>query len=104
LSGRRSQGDRAVPIFEEAFGVPAGNVLRQVRLTPEARVSLGIGRWEHEEYTPEGDLVAIYESWLPASGGLTFVKYSPYGWVLSVSGRSPRLSPARAGVQPVKAA
>jgi hypothetical protein len=104
LSGRRNQGNRAVPIFEEAFGVPAGHVLRQVRPTPEARVSLGLGWWEHEEYDRAGDLVAIYESWLPAGGGLTFVKYSPYGWVLSVSGRSPRLSPARVRVQPAKAA
>jgi hypothetical protein len=40
----------------------------------------------------DGELVAIYESWRRREDGhLAFVKYSPYGWVLSVSGRSPRL-------------
>jgi hypothetical protein len=45
-------------------------------------------------------LVAVYESWARAGdggGGLAFVKYSPYGWVLSASGRSARVPapPAR---------
>jgi hypothetical protein len=45
-------------------------------------------------------LVAVYESWTQEGGddgGLAFVKYSPYGWVLSASGRSARVPapPAR---------
>jgi hypothetical protein len=50
---------------------------------------------EHEEHDTDGRLVAIYESWLRAAGDLAFVKYSPNGWVLSVSGRSPRLPPLK---------
>jgi hypothetical protein len=90
--------------FEEAFGVPAGHRLRQVH--PASRAQAGHGQagaeaqwWEHEEYDRDGSLVAVYESWAQEGGGagLAFVKYSPYGWVLSVSGRSARfpMSPTR---------
>jgi hypothetical protein len=91
--------------FEEAFGVPAGHRLRQVH--PASRAQAGHRQagaearwWEHEEYDRDGRLVAVYESWKRASdggAGLAFVKYSPHGWVLSVSGRSARfpMSPTR---------
>jgi hypothetical protein len=80
--------------FEEVFGIPAGHALRQVD-PPGGTVA---DRWEHEEHDCEGKLVAVYESWVRADGGLGFVKYSPNGWVLSVSGRSPRLLPRRVRV------
>ena len=50
----------------------------------------------------DGNLIAIYESWPREGGDLSFVKYSPYGWVLSLSGRSPRLPPLRTRVRLVK--
>ena len=33
-------------------------------------------------YDLDGRLVAAYESWPRADGGLAFTKYSPHGWVL----------------------
>jgi hypothetical protein len=90
--------------FETTFGVPAGHTLRQVGPAPGAEPGVGLGRWEHEEYDGDGRLVAVYESWPREGGGLGYVKYSPFGWVLSVSGRSTRLPPQRARVRPVKAA
>jgi hypothetical protein len=84
------QEDSRVSVFEEVFGVPAGHSLRRVASGPGD----GLGPWEHEEYDGEGRLVAVYES-RPRRGGdgLAFVKYSPHGWVLSLSGRSPRHPP-----------
>jgi hypothetical protein len=86
--------------FEDAFGVPAGHSLRLVRSASRGHVGRGragaeVRWWEHEEYDEHGRLVAVYESWTQerdggGGGGLAFVKYSPYGWVLSVSGRSAR--------------
>ena len=83
-------------VFEQVFGVPAGHSLRRVRPAPDGGAGDGPGPWEHEEYDPGGGLVAVYESRRRGDGGLAFVKYSPHGWVLSVSGRSPRLPPERA--------
>jgi hypothetical protein len=99
--------------FEDAFGVPAGHSLRLVRSAASPRV-WACGRagaearwWEHEEYDEHGRLVAVYESWTQerdgggGGRGLAFVKYSPYGWVLSVSGRSARLPPPRTIKRPL---
>jgi hypothetical protein len=83
---------RAVSDFEKTFNVPAGHSLLLVR-TGAAVGAAPI--WEHEERDTDGRLVAIYESWPRAAGGLAFVKYSPHGWVLSISGRSPRLPPLK---------
>jgi hypothetical protein len=84
--------------FEDAFGVPAGHRLRLVRSASGGHAGRGRAGaeapcWEHEEYDRDGRLIAVYESWARAGdgGGVAFVKYSPYGWVLSVSGRSARL-------------
>jgi hypothetical protein len=93
-----------VPDFAVVFGVPTGHTLRQVGPAPGAGPDVGLGRREHEEYDGDGRLVAVYESWSRGHGGLSYVQYSPYGWVLSVSGRSPRLLPPRARVRPVEAA
>ena len=85
---------------EEAFGLPAGHSLRLVRAAPRGGDAW---EWEHEERDARGALVAVYESWSRGAappvrvrggsgrGGGGFVKYSPHGWVLSLSGRSPRL-------------
>jgi hypothetical protein len=89
--------------FEDAFGVPAGHSLRLVhsaaspRVWARGRAGAEAHWWEHEEYDRDGRLVALYESWAHegGGGGLAFVKYSPYGWVLSVCGRSVRLPPPR---------
>jgi hypothetical protein len=81
--------------FKKTFGVSIGHSLRLVRTGAAA------GRapiWEHEERDTDGRLVAIYESWPRAAGDLAFVKYSPHGWVLSTSGRSPRLPPRKRSV------
>ena len=93
MPGRRTGEVGAVPVFEAAFGVPAGHALRQVRRAPDGAAGDGPGPWEHEEYDGEGRLVAVYESRPRRDGGLAFVKYSPHGWVLSLSGRSPRHPP-----------
>lgn len=89
--------------FEMIFGIPRGHVLRQVRCAP--RRSGGGGEcweWEHEEYDAHGTLVAVYESLTrsrtvpparQADDAAAFVKYSPWGWVLSRSG--PRPAPRR---------
>jgi hypothetical protein len=85
--------------FEDAFCVPAGHNLRLARSASRGHAGRGRAgaearRWEHEEYDQDGRLVAVYESWTRAGdggdGSLAFVKYSPYGWVLSVSSRSAR--------------
>jgi hypothetical protein len=81
--------------FERTFSVPIGHSLRLVRTGAAAG---GAPIWEHEERDTDGRLVAIYESWPQAAGGLAFVKYSPHGWVLSISGRSPRLPPLKRSV------
>jgi hypothetical protein len=94
---------KAEPEFSEVFEIAAGHVLRQVRSAPVTRVPVRGPRWEHEEYDPRHGLVAVYESWLRDDGGLEFIKYSPHGWVLSVSGRSPRLPPLRVRARPVGA-
>jgi hypothetical protein len=81
--------------FEKTFSVHAGHTLRLVRTGAAAGRTPVL---EHEERDPDGRLVAIYESWPQAAGGLAFVKYSPHGWVLSISGRSPRLPPLKRSV------
>jgi hypothetical protein len=80
-------------VFEQAFGVPAGHTLREVRCSRQARGSRhGIREWEHEERDGRGMLVAVYESWARASGTdgagavAGWVKYSPHGWVLRRAG------------------
>lgn len=95
---------KAEPEFSEVFEIAAGHVLRQVSSAPVTRVPARGPRWEHEEYNPRHGLVAVYESWLRDDGGLEFIKYSPHGWVLSVSGRSPRLPPLRVRARPVTTA
>jgi hypothetical protein len=90
-----------VPAFREVFDVAAGHVLRQVSSAPSTVARVGCPRWEHEEYDPQRGLVAVYESWLREDGGLAFVKYSPHGWVLSVSGRCPRRPPLKVRARPV---
>jgi hypothetical protein len=104
VSGQETRETEAVSDFKATFGVPAGHVLRQVNPAPHARASVGCGQWEHEEYDKDGNLVAVYESWSRGDGGLAFVKYSPHGWVLSISGRSPRFPPLKVRVRPVEAA
>jgi hypothetical protein len=90
--GDNGQEWHAMPVFEAAFGVPAGHTLRKVRLSsrPHGRRRSG-WEWEHEEYDAQGVLVAVYESWTRdstppdtdhASSIVGFVKYSPHGWVL----------------------
>jgi hypothetical protein len=91
----------AAPAFDEVFSVPIGHVLRQVNSAPVAGVRAGCPHWEHEEYDPQRGLVAVYESWLREDGGLAFVKYSPHGWVLSISGRCPRRPPLKVRARPV---
>ena len=94
----------AVLDFEASFGVPVGHALLRVRAPSGAEARSVLRRWEHEEYDRGGELVAVYESWAHEGGDLAFVKYSPYGWVLSVSGRSPRLPPLRTRVRLVEVA
>lgn len=83
--------------FEEAFGVPAGHTLREVRSAPRAPGRPAADwEWEHEEYDTRGVLVAVYESWTArgpvpstadgAAGAEGFVKHSPQGWPLRRSG------------------
>jgi hypothetical protein len=84
-----------MPTFETAFGIPDGHVLRKVTLDDDGGAGDGSGPWEHEEYDADGRLVAVYESWPDENGGVGFTKYSPHGWVLSISGRSPRHPPER---------
>jgi hypothetical protein len=83
------------PAFREVFDVAAGHVLQQVSSAPVRGAPAGRLQWEHEEYDPQHGLVAVYESWLRDDGTLAFVKYSPHGWVLSVSGRCPRHPPVK---------
>ncbi len=90
--------------FERCFGVPADHTLRRSDLPSVAGARLGLTRWEHEEYDKGGNLVAVYESWTRDGDSPAFVKYSPFGWVLSISGHSPRLPPRRARVRHVDAA
>jgi hypothetical protein len=74
--------------FDEVFAVLGGHAPRLVRSARQPTPLI----WEHEERDMDGELVAVYESWRRQDHGhLAFVKYSPYGWVLSVSGGSPRL-------------
>ena len=88
--------------FKDAFGVPSGHRLRQVRSAPHGQAGAEARRWEHEEYERDGRLVAVYESWAREDGGgVAFVKYSPFGWVLSVSGRSARLPTPRTRHRPM---
>lgn len=80
---------------ENGFTVPVGHVLHQVGATLHRRTNGGVWeRREHEEYDHDGRLVAVYESWVPAAAGplpkptgssSSFVKYSPFGWVLGCS-------------------
>ena len=87
--------------FEEIFDVPVGHSLRLVPSGPEVRAGKGPRRWEHEEYDTNGRLVAVYESWPREGACPAFVKYSPHGWVLSISGRSLRHAPQRVRIQRV---
>lgn len=103
MSGQKMRNE-AAPAFGEVFGVPNGHMLRQVSSAPITGAPVRGPRWEHEEYDPRHGLVAVYESWLRDDGGLEFIKYSPHGWVLSVSGRSPRLPPLRVRARPVTTA
>jgi len=51
-------------VFGEAFGLPPGHMLREVRSASQTRGKRAVGwRWEHEEYDAGGALVAVYESW-----------------------------------------
>jgi hypothetical protein len=102
VSGQKTQF-KAAPAFDEVFGVPIGHVLRQVSSAPVAGARAGRPRWEHEEYDPHHGLVAVYESWLREDGDLAFVKYSPHGWVLSISGRCPRRPPPKVRARPAGA-
>ena len=81
--------------FERCFGVPAEHALRQSGLPLGARGRLAPRRWKHEEYARDGHLVAVYESSARDGDSLAFVKYLPHGWVLSISGRSPRVPPPK---------
>jgi hypothetical protein len=69
-----------------------------------AGARLVLRRWEHEEYDGDGNLVAVYESWARDRNSFGFVKYSPFGWVLSISGQSPRLPPPKTRARLGKAA
>ena len=90
--------------FEEIFDVPAEHSLRLVTGVLDVRAGKTPRRWEHEQYDASGRLVAVYESWPREGASPAFVKYSPNGWVLSISGRSPRHPPQRARFQRVGAA
>jgi hypothetical protein len=81
--------------FERCFGVPADHTLRRSGSPVVAGVRLATKRWEHEEYDRHGNLIAVFESWARDGDRLAFVKYSPYGWVLSISGQSPRFPPPK---------
>lgn len=92
--GRRrpEAGEEKVMLaFREAFGVPAGHALRQVRPAPGAEAGAGLRQWEHEEYDEGGKLIAVYESWLWDGGGVAFIKYSPHGWVLRRHDGAPQI-------------
>ncbi len=90
--------------FKRCFGVPAEHALRQSDLPLATRGLLAPRRWEHEEYDSDGNLVAVYESWVRNGDSLGFVKYSPFGWVLSISGQSPRFPPPKPRLRLGKAA
>jgi hypothetical protein len=90
--------------FEKCFGIPAEHTLRRSDIPSVAGAQLLRGRREHEEYDRDGNLVAVYESWVRGGDRLTFVKYSPFGWVLSISGRSPRFPPPKTRTRPEIAA
>jgi hypothetical protein len=90
--------------FERCFGVPADHTLRLSDLPPMTGVRLVLRKWEHEEYDKDGHLVAVYESWARDGDSPAFVKYSPFGWVLSISGQSPRFPPPKSRLRPGKAA
>ncbi len=87
-------------VFGEAFGLPPGHMLREVRSASQTRGKRAVGwRWEHEEYDAGGALVAVYESWTTqgadpldadaANGIEGFIKYSPHGWPLRRFGSPP---------------
>jgi hypothetical protein len=90
--------------FERCFGVPADHTLRRSDLPSVAGARLVLRRWEHEEYDRDGNLVAVYESWTRDGDSPAFVKYSPFGWVLSISGQSPRFPPPKMRARLGKAA
>ena len=85
--------------FKTLFGVPPEHSLRLVRAAPRGGDSEA-REWEHEEHEDSGRLVAVYESWVRGNGDIVYVQYSPFGRVLSVSGRSPRLLPPSIRRQP----
>ncbi len=80
--------------FKLVFGVPREHSLRLARAAPCGGAS-EVREWEHEEYDRNGVLVAVYESWLRGNGDLAYIQYSPFGWVLSVSGRIVRRLPPK---------
>ena len=73
------------PNFEAIFGVPAEHRLDQVRSRSRAGLVRGTV-WEHEEYDPEGRLVARYEAFqeVDPTGAVRsgWVKYDPDGWIV----------------------
>jgi hypothetical protein len=91
-----------MPGFEQQFRIAAGHRLREVRrrrLTSPLRTSV---EWEHEEYNANGILVAVYESWTRGDDLtlVSFVKYSPTGWVLLRSGVPRPIWPPEGGWPP----
>ncbi|HEX8168709.1 MAG TPA: hypothetical protein VF601_23355 [Beijerinckiaceae bacterium] len=75
----------AVPNFESIFGIAAHHRLEQVRSRSRAGLVRGTV-WEHEEYDPNGRLVARYESFqeTDAAGAARsgWTKYDADGWVV----------------------
>ena len=74
------------PNFEAIFGVPPEHRLEQVRSRSRAGLVRGTA-WEHEEYDPQGRLVARYESFqeVDAATGTArsgWVKYDADGWAV----------------------
>ncbi len=65
--------------FEQVFGIPSGHILKQVRF----HQSNYDDAWTHEEYDPDGHLVARYKSWdsMPPRGAARsgWCKYGPDG-------------------------
>ena len=73
------------PNFEAIFGVLPEHRLEQVRSRSRAGLVRGTV-WEHEEYDPQGRLVARYESFQEVDeAGVArsgWVKYDADGWIV----------------------
>jgi hypothetical protein len=60
--------------FRRCFGVPETHRLERT----SARSGMDIQRWEHEEFSPRGELVSRYSSWFGIDGSGAASKYTKY--------------------------